>query len=241
MTNSADRKIWWNLAEALMWICTRSYERVAALWNTSEEWALADVTFGFREQRRLPAAQFMTAADADPAGAEAAAINPGTYSGAPTSDENIPDADQPIIMPPEKALEDPKRKVQSGRIPMTATRCGENTARPVPEVELSDLEFRFIPGHRIAPLGFWSRFRNALAWTSPLFLSADVIRNWPAACATASSSTPPTSMWSCSAGKHSPDEPPDMRRRTNPSTSARQARATIHPGADHGQKSVCRA
>jgi len=180
MTNSADRKIWWNLAEALMWICTRSYERVAALWNTSEEWALADVTFGFREQRRLPAAQFMTAADADPAGAEAAAINPGTYSGAPTSDKNIPDADQPIIMPPEKALEDLKRKVQGGRIPMTATRCGENTARPVPEVELSDLEFRFIPGHRIAPLGFWSRFRNALAWTSPLFLSADVIRNWPA-------------------------------------------------------------
>ncbi len=54
MTSAADRKIWWNLAEALMWICTRSFERVAALWNTSGERALADVMFGFLEQRPVP-------------------------------------------------------------------------------------------------------------------------------------------------------------------------------------------
>jgi hypothetical protein len=183
MTSAADRKIWWNLAEALMWICMRSFERVAALWNTSEERALAKVMFGFLEQRPVPESH-ITAADADPSrngSAAASAINPGTYSAPPTSDENISVPDQrPTIMRPAEALEDLKRKVQGGRIPMMAIRCGENAARPVPEVELSDLEFRFIPGHRIAPSGFWSRSRNALAWTSPLFLSADVIRNWPA-------------------------------------------------------------
>jgi len=74
------------------------------------------------------------------------------------------------------------RKVHSGRVQMTATRCDRNCNEqiPVPLTALNDLEFRIVPGHRVAPVGLWSRLRDVLVWRSPQFLSADVMRAWPA-------------------------------------------------------------
>jgi hypothetical protein len=73
------------------------------------------------------------------------------------------------------------RKVHSRRVRMTAIRCDGNSNKqiPVPSSELNDLEFR-ITGHRVTPVGLWSRSRGVLVWRSPQFLSADVVRTWPA-------------------------------------------------------------
>jgi len=84
--------------------------------------------------------------------------------------------------PAPSALDDVLRKVQSGRVRMTAIRCKGNSCRQitVPLAELNELHFRFAPGHEVAPVGLWSRSRGILLWRSPQFLSADVMSAWPA-------------------------------------------------------------
>jgi hypothetical protein len=73
-------------------------------------------------------------------------------------------------------------KVRSGRVRMTAIRCdgSSNKQIPVPLTEPNDLSLRFVPGHRVAPVGLWSRPHDTLVWRSPQFLRVDVVGAWPA-------------------------------------------------------------
>ena len=45
MTSAGDQKTYWGLFETVRWICTRDQERVAAMWNMSEEDAMAPALF----------------------------------------------------------------------------------------------------------------------------------------------------------------------------------------------------
>jgi hypothetical protein len=89
--------------------------------------------------------------------------------------------DRAIIMWPGQAQEELLRKTYGRRVRMTAIRDGGNNEQiPVPAAELNDLTF-FIQADRGPPLvGWYSRSSNSLAWRSPLFCRADVVRAWPA-------------------------------------------------------------
>jgi hypothetical protein len=170
MTSAGDQKTYWGLFETVRWICTRDQERVAAMWNMSEEDAMAPALFSapqwyLRSLQGLPE----TNSDAD---SEAAAPQ-----------DSKPRIDRPFMMDPSQAQDDLLRKLQSGRFRMTAIRCGgrSDEPTPVPLVKLNDLMIRLTPGHPVAPVGLWSRSeRDTLVWRSPQFLRADVIRLWPA-------------------------------------------------------------
>jgi hypothetical protein len=159
-----DQKTYWGLLETVKWISTRDDERVAAMWDMSEEDRIAVAMFGSLLVR--PG----TTSDAD---REAAA---------PQSNRKSSGIGGAIVMGPGQALDDLLRKVQSRRVQMSAIRCDASSDEqiPVPPAELNDLIFRLSPGHRLAPVGVWSRSRDTLVWRSPQFLRTNVIRAWPA-------------------------------------------------------------
>jgi hypothetical protein len=101
---------------------------------------------------------------------------------APRANSRSACGDRPIMMEVGQAIDELLRKVHGRRVRMTAIRCdGDRHEQiPVPSAELNDLEFRISPGHRVAPVGLWSRSRRVLVWRSPQFLSADVVGAWPA-------------------------------------------------------------
>ena len=158
MTRNADRKTYWDLFETLRWIFTRDEQVVAALGDESDDDRIALALSGMKVPRviRSPPGPF---------GADLQAA-------APQGDGRTS----------SQGLDDVLRKVHSGRVTMTAIRCdrSSNEQVPVPLAELNDLMFRIVPGHRAVPVGLWSRSRDTLVWRSPQFLSANVIRVWPA-------------------------------------------------------------
>jgi hypothetical protein len=169
--STADQKTCLGLLETVMWICTRDEERVAAMWDMTEE-------------KRMPLAMISVKAQLDPrsllifAGRDTEADRDAAVWQAAGKSSRI---DEPGMMRPDQALKDLLRKVQSGRVQMTAIRCDGSSDEQirVSSPELNDLTFRISPGHRAAPVGLWSRSRDTAVWRSPQFLRADVIRVWP--------------------------------------------------------------
>jgi hypothetical protein len=172
MTNASDQKTYWRLLETVRWISTRDDERVADMWDMSEEEAIAPALFGVRARFDLPSLLGLAGAGSDTEREAGAAQGNGRSSR----------IDGPFMMGPSQALAELQRKVHSGRVAMTAIRCDGSSEEqiPVPPAELNDLSFRLTPGHRVAPVGLWSRSRDSLVWRSPQFLRADVVRGWPA-------------------------------------------------------------
>jgi hypothetical protein len=171
-----DQKTYWGLGEVVMWIRTRDYERVAAISDSSETEAMQLAMFtdrmllGMRSDPRLIPWISTTNSDADREAAASLNQNKSTRG------------EEPVPMPPDAALNEVQRKVRSGRLLLTAIKCGQssNEPIPVPPAELNDLVFRFIPDYPAAPVGLWSTSRGFLVWRSPQFLRSAVIRLWPA-------------------------------------------------------------
>jgi hypothetical protein len=162
MSNS-DRKIYWDLFEAVGWICCRDDEKIASMWDWSDHDKLGFVISGMRVGRVIHSPP-------DPGSTRGAVMEPA----APKADGSTKEA--------QHAFEDLLRKVQSRRVRMTAINCHDSSERQmeVPSPEMNDLEFRMIPDHRGVVAGLWSRSRDALVWKSPQFLRVDVIGAWPA-------------------------------------------------------------
>jgi len=162
MTNDADRKTYWDLLETLRWIGTRDEQLVAAMWDWNDDKKMAVVLFGMKEQRGIRSLPGPSGSnrgvDLDPA--------------APQGDEK-----RSI-----RVLDEVLRKVQSGRVRMTAIKCDGSSEEqtPVPLVELNGLRLQLVPGHPVASVGLWSRSHNSLVWKWPQFLSGDVVGAWPA-------------------------------------------------------------
>jgi len=171
MVTAADQKTYWGLLETVRWICTRDEERVAAMWDMSEDKRIALAMFGVKAE--LNPYSLLVYPTANP-GADRETAAPRKHQGSLVDDSNM--------MVPGQAVEDLSRKVHSRRVQMTAIRCHRSGDEqvPVPLAELNDLEYRIVPDHPVAPVGLWSRSRDTLVWRSPQFLRADVVRVWPA-------------------------------------------------------------
>ena len=167
-----DQKAYWNLPETLRWISTRDEERVAAMWEMDEDRGIALALFA--EKREFDPCSLLIFNDAnlysdrDEPGALGKAKSSGT--------------DASLLMAPDEALRALLRKVQSGRLRVTAIRCDGscNERIEVPPAELNDLELRLCPDDQLMSVGLWSRSRRILVWRSPQFMRAEVIRIWPA-------------------------------------------------------------
>ena len=170
-TSTEDQKKYWGLAEAVMWIRTCDYERVAAISDLSETAAIAQALF--TDGTRLDARSLL----------RFATTNSEANREAATSSDKIKSGlvEGPAPMPPDIALDDLHRKLRSGRLALTAIKpsLSSNQQIPVPPAELNDLVFRFTPDVPVVPVGLWSRSRDLLMWRSPQFLRSDVTRLWP--------------------------------------------------------------
>jgi hypothetical protein len=154
-----DRKKYWDLLETLRWIGQRDERLVAAMSDLNDDDRMAlGLSKSVLGVVRSPPGPSGSDRGAD---IELVALS-GEVRAPPTADEVL-------------------SKVRSGRVRMTAIRCDRSTDEqiPVPLVELNELEVRFIPGHRVAPVGLWSRLRGTLVWRSPQFLQEDVVNAWP--------------------------------------------------------------
>jgi len=160
MTSEVDSKRCWDLFETIRWVQTRDKGLVAAIWDWSDDERMAVALSGMKVPLVLRSRPW-----------------PGTNHGADFAPATSPDSGRPATQPVDEIL----RKVQSGRIRMTAIRCdGTSTGQSiVPLAELNDLQIRLMPGHPVAPVGLWSRLGTRL-WRSPQFLSIEVIAEWPA-------------------------------------------------------------
>ena len=159
MTSDVDRKTYWDLLETLRWIDARDEHLVAAMWDLSDNDKMAVALFGTKVQRgvRSGPSGSNRGADLDPA--------------APEGNEKTS----------IRVLDEVLRKVQSGRVRMTAIKCGVNNQEQtlVPLAELNVLRLQLAPDHPVAA-GLWSRSGNLLVWRWPQFLRADVVGAWPA-------------------------------------------------------------
>jgi hypothetical protein len=172
MTKDVDRKTYWSFFETVRWIRTRDEKAVAAMWDMSEEDGMGPVIFSAKTELDPRLLRRFAGADSEAEG-QAVASQANSQSSC---------GHRPIMMEAGQAIDELLRKVHGRHVQMTAIRCdGDRHEQiPVPLAELNDLEFRISPGHRVAPVGLWSRSRRALVWRSPQFLSADVIAAWPA-------------------------------------------------------------
>ena len=156
---SVDKKTFWNLAETVMWICTRDEQRVAALWDMNENEKLHRALYEMRANRAVTSgpgpSRSNLGADLGPAERGAGALSEG--------------------------LGDVLKKVHSRRVQMTAICEGSRDGQiVVPVAELNDLEFRLILDDPVAPVRLWSRSRKTFVWEAPQFLRKNVVRQWPA-------------------------------------------------------------
>ena len=120
MTSAGDQKTYWGLLETVRWICTRDQERVAALWNMSEEDAMASALLAGWPQSYPRWFLGLPETNSDADGAAAA------------PQDSKPRVDRPFMMTPNRALDDLLRKLQSTRLLMTAIRCGGRSDEPSP-------------------------------------------------------------------------------------------------------------
>jgi hypothetical protein len=158
---SADKKTFWDLSETVLWTCTRDDRRVAAISDMSEHEKLGLALSAMRVERDIR--------------------SPPGGSGSNFGADWGPAAPQGGGMS-SQVLEVVFRKVQSGRVKMTAIACNGSSDRQIelPLAELNDLVFRLTPDDPVAPVGLWSRSRKILVWRAPQFLRVDVVRAWPA-------------------------------------------------------------
>jgi len=169
---SVEQKTYWSLLETVRWICTRNEAQVAAMWDMDEDERMALAMFDMKPE--LDPRSLLIFQGANPDAVREAAGPPSKWKSSRI--------DESIMMGPSEALNDLLKKVNTRRVPMTAIRCdgSSDEQMPVPSTELNELTFRLSPGHRVAPVGLWSRSRDTWLWRSPQFLRADVIRVWPA-------------------------------------------------------------
>jgi hypothetical protein len=163
MTSDVDRKTYWDLLETLRWIATRDEQLVAAMWDWSDNEKMAVALFGIKVERGIIRSR------PGPS---------GTNDGADL-DPAAPQGDEKTSI---RVLDEVLRKVQGGRVRMTAIKCNGNSEEqtPVPLVELNGLRLQLVPDHAVASVGLWSRSRNSLVWKWPQFLRGDVVGAWPA-------------------------------------------------------------
>ena len=159
--DSVDKKKYLDLAETVMWICTRDEQRVAAISNMNENEKLSLALFQMKVQRAIRSRPGPSGSNL---GADWGPSPPQSEGGALS-----------------QGLGDVLKKVHSGRVQMTAIRCEGSSDRQivVPLAELSDLEFRLILDDPVAPARLWSRSRRISVWRAPQFVRADVVRAWP--------------------------------------------------------------
>jgi hypothetical protein len=150
-----------------MWIRTRDYEWLAAISELSETEAMMRAMFALNTPVYPRSLRFSTVSSDDDRNVATPAGNNQCVR---------------IDGPADTALDDLQRKLRSGRLQVTAIKCGVRSEEriPVPLADLNDLTFRFTPDDPIAPVGLWSRSCGTLVWRSPQFLRVDVIRVWPA-------------------------------------------------------------
>lgn len=161
MTSEVDRKTYWDLFETIRWVQTRDEGRVAAIWDWSDDERMAVALDGMKVPFVVRSPPW-----------------PSTDRGA----DCVPARSQGSARSATHPVDEILRKVQSGRVRMTAIRCDGTSPDQItmPLAELNDLQIRLIPGHPVAPVGLWSRLRGTRLWRSPQFLSVDVIAEWPA-------------------------------------------------------------
>ncbi len=172
MTTGADQKIDWNLAETVMWICTRDHDRVAGLWEMEEADAIASVLF---HPQLL--SHFEGTATLSEVNNAALPTGPMVLQ---RHVEFLP-VEEPRRVLSEQALQELIRSVQTRRVRMTMVRRDRNCRErsPVTASEANDLEIR-LTGDPREPSVVSSRSRRRPVGTSPCFSRADVIRCWPA-------------------------------------------------------------
>ena len=100
MTSTVDQKTYWDLLEAVRWICTRDEEQVAGMWDMSEEDRIAATMFGAKAEFDPRSLLILggTNPDAD------------RERAAPRENEKSSRIDGPIMMGSSKALDDLLRK-----------------------------------------------------------------------------------------------------------------------------------
>jgi hypothetical protein len=190
MVGAADQKTSWNLAETVVWICTRDHDRVAGMWDLSEFEAIA---LAFFHRQQLPQREIRRTAPGDDGGvrADAAGVVRGSAAELPAASaaagqladdargrqaSSISD-DRPSL---DQILRNVMRKIQTGKVRMTLIKDGENGVErlPVSTGEANDLELRLTEDGR-SPVVAWSRTRQDKAGISPWFSRPDVLRAWP--------------------------------------------------------------
>jgi hypothetical protein len=161
--NNPDHKIYWDLFETVIWICSRDENKVIALRDRSDQDKMASVISVMRVRRVMrspPRGSGLTRGVIEPA---------------------APEANQ-SSMEAQDAFEDLLRKVQSRRVRMTAINCRGSGERqievPLPEINGVELRMTVDNLDRVVA-GLWSRSSDALAWRAPQFLRVDVIGAWP--------------------------------------------------------------
>ena len=105
--------MYWGLLEIVMWISTRDDERVAAMWDMSEEERMAVAMFAVKAQLHRPSLLAFPHAAFD-VDSEADALR---------DNEELSRIDGPIVMEPSQALDDVLKKAQSGRVQLIAIKC----------------------------------------------------------------------------------------------------------------------
>jgi hypothetical protein len=171
MTTGADQKTDWNLAETVMWICTRDHDRVAGLWEMEETDAIASVLFHPQLLSHFEGTVWISDLYE-----RAAATRPAVLQ----RESEFAPVEEPSRVLSEQALQELIRSVQTRRVRMTMVRRDRNRPErsPVTASEANDLEIR-LTGDPSEPSVVSSRSRRSLVGTSPCFSRADVLRSWP--------------------------------------------------------------
>ena len=165
------RKPIWDATEAVIWICTRNDHFLDLVSTIPDERRLALALFGAR--RPLNPRSLLLYRQAYPEDAHETADPPTCPA--------IPAHAFGLDMWPDEAWEELIRKTSGGTVKMTAMRYGVSSNRTlIPRTELNGLKF-CVRSDTGAPLvGLYDRSSDVLVWHSPEFLSATVVRAWPA-------------------------------------------------------------
>jgi hypothetical protein len=168
---AADRKMYWDLLQTLLWIGTRGEGRTMAMGDINENnWtplAMFTAEAALNPHPLLLLANYDFTSDCEPV--------------AWLAGRKSLEASESGMIAPGQALNYLLQQVRSRRIRMMAIKCDRYRVKqvPVPPAELGDLEFRITSDHRLTKVGLWSCSRNTLMWRSPQFLRRDIVRVWP--------------------------------------------------------------
>lgn len=156
MTTACDGRAFWTPAEAIVWICTRNLERVAAIRDPAAPAAILRVMRTYGIKWHIPI---------NDDGSLAGEIKPVGH-------------DDWVGVTPARALEMLLAASRGAVVHMQGQRAGSKSFEAIPPVELVDLRPRITPGNLATSWGLWSESRNELAWTLVQFDRDDVMRKW---------------------------------------------------------------